>query len=201
MNHPLIAQISTWLTGRELRHEAEGERIVTGFGGLAEYRDLEGQPRVGLIIRICEDGEFLTLDAPLCYRIPANHEHKAAALETALQSVRHFKMLRWEYDPADGALRASIHVPIEDSELTAKLFFRALYAMPQLIDAGAAAIQRAIATGRVETTPVPVPSSAVFGAFAAALGSLVAALTGKVPEPAPKRAARFDLGHVDPSRN
>jgi len=44
------------------------------------------------------------------------------------------KMLRFEYDPTDGEVRASIELPIEDSLLTEGLFNRCLSGLIQLVD-------------------------------------------------------------------
>ena len=44
------------------------------------------------------------------------------------------KLLRFEYDPVDGEVRASIELPIEDGTITFKQFQRCLLGLVQLID-------------------------------------------------------------------
>ena len=43
-------------------------------------------------------------------------------------------MLRYEYDPTDGEIRASIELPLEDAILTERQFNRCLSALIQLVD-------------------------------------------------------------------
>ncbi len=58
------------------------------------------------------------------------------------------KLLRFEYDPTDGEVRAAIELPLEDAPLTERLFDRCLSGLIQLVDQQAMPrIKTVLATG------------------------------------------------------
>lgn len=62
------------------------------------------------------------------------YPYKGLLFQTMLAISWEVKMLRFEYDPTDGEIRASIELPIEDSMLTEGLFHRCLSGLIQLVD-------------------------------------------------------------------
>lgn len=113
--------------GWEYEVEKEDERIVTGV----EAENIED---FVIVVQLDEEGRFFRLFAPQVLAGVDEHPYKAAILQTMLAISWETKMLQWEYDPADGEIRAIIEFPLEDSVLTEKQFNRCLTGLIQLVD-------------------------------------------------------------------
>jgi hypothetical protein len=113
--------------GWEYEVEKEDERIVTGV----EAENIED---FTIVVQLDEEGRFFRLFAPQVLAGVDEHPYKAAILQTMLAISWETKMLQWEYDPADGEIRAIIEFPLEDSVLTEKQFNRCLTGLIQLVD-------------------------------------------------------------------
>jgi len=112
------------------------------------YRDRDGDPCLQIVIVVLEDGEFVSLFAPQAWNIRAC-EHKAAVFEAMSSIQMQYKMLRFDYDPNDGEIRPNVELPLEDAELTSKLFHRLMHALMHGVKRFAPVIQHAIRTGEV----------------------------------------------------
>jgi hypothetical protein len=108
----------------------------------------------------------------------SSHEHKENALATSIEQIKGFldefelkyveheeepaiasiqmryKMLRFDYDPESGEVRPNVELPLEDAELTSRLFHRLVHAMIHGIKRFAPVIQHAIRTGEVSMSLV-----------------------------------------------
>jgi hypothetical protein len=124
-----LPQIAGYLDniGWKYRIDEENNRILTGVYA-------ENKEEFLIVIQLDEDGEFFELFAPRVLSDIKNHPHKAAILQTMLCISWETKMLQWEYDPADGEIRAIIEFPLEDSTLTERQFNRCLYSLIELVD-------------------------------------------------------------------
>ncbi|NJN48967.1 MAG: hypothetical protein HC805_03180 [Alkalinema sp. RL_2_19] len=101
-----------------------------------------------IIIQLDEEGEFFEVYAPRVITGVKEHPYKSEILQTMLCISWETKMLQWEYDPADGEIRAIIEFPLEDAELTERQFNRCLYSLVQLVDELALPrLQMVMATG------------------------------------------------------
>lgn len=124
-----LEQIAKYLDNRGWKYKLEEEtsRIITGV-----YAD--NVEDFLIVIQLDEDGEFFKLFAPQVISGVRNHPYKEAILQTMLSISWETKMLQWEYDPADGEIRAIIEFPLEDSILTEKQFNRCLHGLVQIVD-------------------------------------------------------------------
>jgi hypothetical protein len=86
-----------------------------------------------VVIQLDEEGRFFKLFAPEVLAGVKEHPYKAAILQTMLSISWETKMLQWEYDPADGEIRAIIEFPLEDSTLTAQQFNRCFEGLVEIV--------------------------------------------------------------------
>ncbi len=116
------------------------QQIITGVKA-------ENLDRFIILLRLTEKGEFLQFIAPQILNLK-DHVYKGMAFQTMLHISYGVKMLRFEYDPSDGEVRASIELPLEDATLTVAVFNRCLEGLIQLVDTQAMPRLKAVlATG------------------------------------------------------
>jgi len=125
---------------RDLRDE-NGQGLLLQFSK-SEHDDM---PEVVLIV-LEENGEFIRFMEPQRYKF-VQGEHKVKVFETLLTIQNETKMLQWEYDAADGEIRASIELPLEDAPLTKRLFLRALMGLVRMTDGCHERIRAVMETG------------------------------------------------------
>ncbi|MDX8398475.1 MAG: hypothetical protein R8K49_09195 [Mariprofundaceae bacterium] len=101
-----------------------------------------------VFIELQENGEFLRLFEPQRYSL-AGCQYRDAVLQELLKMNYEMKMLKWEFDPNDGEIRASIELPIEDGTLTLKQFNRALTGLINMMDQSHERIQKVMQFGEV----------------------------------------------------
>jgi hypothetical protein len=127
-----IDTISTMLDELAVKHGRISDTAI-GFGvRTRRYRSLENQPNIDIVVDVSEAGKYLTIVAPLAFRIDG--EHRAVAFETCLRFQWSYKMVRFEFDARDGEVRPSIHVPLMDSPLGKDQLGRLLGCLVQLCD-------------------------------------------------------------------
>jgi len=86
-----------------------------------------------IFIRIKENGEYIQFLAPqLCHL--KNNVFKGVAYQTLLHISYGEPLIRFATDPTDGEICASIELPLEDVNLTQKLFDRCLDELIHIID-------------------------------------------------------------------
>jgi hypothetical protein len=123
-----LTQIAQYLDRRNWRYhiDAEESRIITGVKADHVEEFL-------IVISLKENGEYLEISAPQLLKVK-DHVYKGVLFQTMLAISWQVKMLRWEYDPLDGEIRASIAFPLEDAPLTEKQFNRVLSGLIDLVD-------------------------------------------------------------------
>jgi hypothetical protein len=134
--------IATYLDRRGWRYrlEADQSRIITGVTG-------ENIESLTIFIRLREDGEYLDLCIPNLLSVK-DHVYKGVLFQTLLHLSWELKLLRWEYDPSDGEVRASVLIALEDNSLTERQFNRLLESLIDLVDRQSMPrIQSVLATG------------------------------------------------------
>ncbi len=137
-----LTQIAQYLDHRGWKYHRDdaNDRIVTGVQ--ADHVD-----QFVIVIQLQESGEYLSLAAPQLLMVK-DHVYKGVLFQTLLAIAWDVKLLRWEYDPSDGEIRASIGFALEDADLTERQFNRVLTALIQLVDTTAMPrIQQVLATG------------------------------------------------------
>lgn len=120
--------LSNYLEQLQLAHKIQSQegRIIAGFS-------TDNVGNLPIIISLSEEGEFLQFYAPGLLNVK-NSVFKGVAFQTMAAISYEMKLLRFEYDPNDGEVRASIELPIEDGTITFKQFQRCLLGLVQLID-------------------------------------------------------------------
>ena len=142
----------------------DADTITTGFAGLQNYTDGDGESYLGLVIRLDEDGRYFRLYAPDAYRVP---EERAGMFLQACAMVQwRTKLIQFEYDAQDGEVRPVVEFPLEDNDLSSAQLMRCMAGLTQLIDEFHPILYRAMAEGVIEFDDD--------GAAAALLGRLLA---------------------------
>ena len=123
-----LEHIAHYLDNRQWNYnlQPEKDRIVTGVAA-------ENVDPFLIVISLKENGEYLEIAAPELLQVK-DHIYKGVLFQTLLALTWSSKMLRWEYDPMDGEVRASIAFPLEDAPLTEQQFNCALSGLIQLVD-------------------------------------------------------------------
>jgi len=104
---------------------------------------------------LSEDGELLRFTVPQLLNL-ADCPHRDVVLEALLSFSYRLKMLRFEYDPTDGEVRASIELPLEDVALTQRQFQRCLRGLVDLVGQRVLPpIQEMLVTGVLPQTQEP----------------------------------------------
>lgn len=137
-----LSTLARFLDRRNWRYQIDpaNNRIITGVQATQVAQ-------LGLVLQLSENGEFLQLQAPQILQVP-HHLYKGLLLQTMAHIEYQVKMLRLEYDPTDGEVRASIELPLEDAVLTERQFNRCLEGLVQLVDREALPrLQTVLATG------------------------------------------------------
>lgn len=149
-----IDQIAEFLDEQELsygRHETD-DAILLGLPiapGITSYRDRAGAACFAFLIRLDEDGEFLSVSLPWTWCL-ADCPHKPAVFQALLNFQARKKLVRFDYDPDGGELRANAEIGIEDSLLTAAQFDRLVRAVGSAVLELDPVIRHAMRTGEVD---------------------------------------------------
>lgn len=117
-----INEISDLLTECGIRHETNELLDVICFGFQLEqswtnYRNPAGSAIHEFVISLRNDGEFVTVYLPRTWII-ADCPHKAAVFEVLATCQGQRRMIRFDYDPEDGEIRANMEMWLADTPLT-----------------------------------------------------------------------------------
>ncbi len=143
-----IEEIETYFREEGLKFTLAEDYLRTSFI-TDNYRDLDGDPSVFLVIKLEEDGEYFKLIAPHLYHCggtPSDDAAFRALLEVSWKT----KLIQFEYDEADGEIRGIVEFPIEDSTLTRRQLMRCVNGIVRIIDEYHPVVERAFATGVVD---------------------------------------------------
>jgi hypothetical protein len=105
-----------------------------------------GVDKFVVVVTLEEEGRFLKIFTPRLFVYP-DGPHKLALMQTMLFTCWETKMLQWEYDPADGEVRAMVEFPLEDNHVTEAQFFRAFEGLIELVAATYPRVKAVIETG------------------------------------------------------
>ena len=148
-----LEQLEAYLVGEGLKYRLADEGyLLTGFT-TRNYTGPGGREGVAIAIRLDEDGEHVEFTAPSLYTT-RGCPHPAALFEALLAITMRTKLIRFEYDPADGEVRCSVEAAIEDGGLTKRQFLRMLHGLSESIDRWDPVIRAAMDTGLVNLEPV-----------------------------------------------
>jgi len=156
-----IDQIAEFLDEQELSYakHATKDAILLSFRiepARHLYRDREGDASISFLIRVHDDGEFLSIAVPSTWNL-ADCPHRAAVFEALLDYQARAKLVRFDYDPEDGELRANAEIAVEDSEFTSAQLHRLVRAVGNSVLALDPVIRHAMRTGQVDMGLVADP--------------------------------------------
>lgn len=160
-----MERIEAYLESEGLKYRFHDQgHLLTGFK-TTSYESPDGTRGVAIAVRLGEGGEYLECIAPALYDA-TGCPRPEELFRLLLTIMGRSKMIRFEFDPDDNEIRASIECPLEDGSLTKRQFLRSLQALPELIDKWDPAIRAAIA-GQAPTVvaspdrSVPVAEAAI----------------------------------------
>jgi len=124
----------------------EDGRFGLDVGGLQGDLDVR--------IHLDENGEFVAFRIRGYMSVPAEKRAAAGPFFQALAEIHYsYKMVRFEFDPSDGEVVASVEMPIEDGSLTSEQVGRALGALLMAADQFRPYLQTTLDSG---APPCPV---------------------------------------------
>ena len=149
-------EIRRYLDAGGFRYSITAEdTILTGFGEMEEYRDVDGRSRLGILITLEESGGYVRFVCPRLYRY-LGVRNKADLFQTCLMLNYWAKLVQFEFDDRDGELRAAIELPVEDAQLTQAQLARCLTALAYLIDRFDPMIRKTISEGGIYVPREPI---------------------------------------------
>ena len=113
-----------------------------------KYRDKDGDASLAIIVRIDEDGDYLSIFAPNAFLI--SKENVAPFLETCSIIQWKTKLIQFEYDDKDGEIRPVIEFPLEDAFLTKKQLMRCVVGLFKLIEEYYLVLDNVLKTGAID---------------------------------------------------
>ncbi len=116
------------------------------------YTNPAGEKSLQMAIQLLEDGEYVRFFVFDAYRIPPDSANATVFKAFEIVSWR-TKLMRFEYDLADGEVRPSVDIPIEDAPLTERQVLRCLGNLVKVLDDYHGFISAALATGKLEPLP------------------------------------------------
>ena len=141
-------ELKRFLDEGGFRHsQADDKTIITGFGEMEYYRDTEGAPRLGILLKLHEAGSVLEILCPRLYR------YRGPQLDDLLRSCMLLnywvRLVSYDFDDRDGELRASITLILEDAALSAAQLARCLTTLAHQVDRCDPFLQRTMLIGGV----------------------------------------------------
>lgn len=120
--------ISHYLDNREWKYRVENhnDRIITGV-------QADNIKPFAIGIQLRDNGKYIEFIVPQLLHVK-DHVFKGPLFQTMLAIAWEIKMIRWQYDPSDGEVRATIEFLLEDALLTEQQFNRILDALINILD-------------------------------------------------------------------
>ena len=163
-----MERLESFLLAEKLKFRShEAGHIVVGFA-TRNYTAPSGGPTargvddrfkgIAIAVRLSENGQYLECLAPGLYDL-GTCRHRDAVLRALMAIMQRTKMVRFDWDPADGEIRCSVECPLEDGSLTRHQFIRMLRALPEIIDDWDPVIRGAMETGELRLDKAPATAS------------------------------------------
>ena len=163
-----MERLESFLLAEKLKFRShEAGHIVVGFA-TRNYTAPSSGPTargvddrfkgIAIAVRLSENGQYLECLAPGLYDL-GTCRHRDAVLRALMAIMQRTKMVRFDWDPADGEIRCSVECPLEDGSLTRQQFIRMLRALPEIIDDWDPVIRGAMETGELRLDKAPATAS------------------------------------------
>lgn len=149
-------EIKALLEEGGFRYEITSEgNILTGFGEMESYLDVERRPRLGVLILIEENGSYVRLVCPRLYRYEGRR-FRADLFQSCLMINYWAKLIQFEFDDRDGELRAGVELLVEDAKLTLAQLSRSLTSLAYLVDMLDPLLRKTLREGGVHIPREPI---------------------------------------------
>jgi hypothetical protein len=164
-----MERLESFLLAEKLKFRShEAGHIVVGFatrnytapsGDTPTARGSDDRFKgIAIAVRLSETGQYLECLAPGLYDL-GTCRHRDVVLRALMAIMQRTKMVRFDWDPADGEIRCSVECPLEDGSLTRRQFIRMLRALPEIIDDWDPVIRAAMETGELRLDKAPATAS------------------------------------------
>jgi hypothetical protein len=143
-----LKEIKALMDELNLKCHLDEERGIIGSGWATDnYKNMDGDKGIRVLIRVEEDGEYIKIFSPSVYKYKEG-PNMTAVLQACMYVSWRTKMVQFEYDPSDGEIRAIIEFPLEDGKITAKQLRRMVGGLSRIIDEYDPMIRKAMETGQ-----------------------------------------------------
>ena len=141
-----LFDISSYLSTAGIKHrvEEEEDQIITAFQ-THHYIDVDKETLLVVLIRLSNDGNFVSMTTPACYQY-FNGPH-SKAIHEALLILNWNGFARYKMDFTDGEIQASADLLLLDSLLTETQFISNLLALVKTVDEHYLLLQPVIKNG------------------------------------------------------
>lgn len=164
-----MERLESFLLAEKLKFRShEAGHIVVGFatrnytapsGDTPTARGSDDRFKgIAIAVRLSENGQYLECLAPGLYDL-GTCRHRDVVLRALMAIMQRTKMVRFDWDPADGEVRCSVECPLEDGSLTRRQFIRMLRALPEIIDDWDPVIRAAMETGELRLDKAPATAA------------------------------------------
>lgn len=164
-----MERLESFLLAEKLKFRShEAGHIVVGFatrnytapsGDTPTARGSDDRFKgIAIAVRLSENGQYLECLAPGLYDL-GSCRHRDVVLRALMAIMQRTKMVRFDWDPADGEVRCSVECPLEDGSLTRRQFIRMLRALPEIIDDWDPVIRAAMETGELRLDKAPATAA------------------------------------------
>lgn len=139
-----LSKLAKLMKKGDLKFEIDDEhdRITLGFN-MRNYVNPKGEKSLFLMVYLGEGGEYIVVSAPTCYSY-RDGPNKARLFQTCLRICWEVKLVKFQYDPGDGEVRAAIELGLEDAALTQKQLMRCILGLVGFLEENHAHLQNAI---------------------------------------------------------
>ena len=123
-----VEDVTNTLDGMSWKYIVKEDKnhVLTGVV-TDDYLDKDGEHRLGLIIKIVEDGEMLVVAAPFARSVPnLNKTARLALLDLLNEATLNYKLARASWDPADGEVTANVMIPVEQGSFHPSMLERCI---------------------------------------------------------------------------
>jgi hypothetical protein len=143
-----MIELKSMLQELELSFREYDEKTVLIVFNTENYNNTDGDAKLLVGVQLQEDGEFLNIFTPNAFFVP--EKKRNATIRTCMMLQYKTKLIKFWFDEDDGELRAMVHLPIEDAELTSLQLYRSMECIVTVIDDYYTVLNRAITAGVVD---------------------------------------------------
>lgn len=123
-----LAAVRKSIEDSGLSCDQHDDYLVVNFEGMSFFRDRDGDHHVSIIVSLTDDGERIYFVIPYAIQLQ-DSESRAQILRELFARQFRSRLVRYEFDPADGEVRMSVDLILEDNEISKTVpFFSVLLA-------------------------------------------------------------------------